>query len=417
VAFRIKALSAMEIVDSRSRPTLQVSARLEGGAVGDAGVPSGESIGPHEAVPLRDGDPDRFEGNGVLQACSHVEGPISAALLDRTWETLAEVDAALCDLDPAPDKSGLGANAVVGVSTALARALATEAGTPLFSWLPGVGSPRRLPVPAFVVMEGGRHADSPQAFQDFMICPVGARTMTEALQAGADVYAALKQRLALHAQSSATGDQGGFAATLATPELAIRQVIGAITDAGYPAGPDGIVVSLDVAAGQFRQPDGTYLVNDECLTSGDMVARYVELVEAYPVWGLEDPLAEQDEAGWRALVDQIGERVRLVGDEIFGTKAALIRTRADLATAALLAPTQVGTITQTLEAVSACREAGLATVVSDRCGETMDSFIVDLAVACGADQIRAGSPGRRESIAKYNRLADIAAADPSLRMD
>lgn len=416
MAFEIRGVQAIEILDSRGRPTLNVTVSLADGTVAEAGVPSGASTGTREAVELRDGDPARFGGGGVLAAAGNVNSEINAGISGRPWNDLAEVDQAMRDLDGTPNKARLGANALIGTSMALARALATSAGAPLHEWLPGFGQPARLPVPCFNVLNGGAHAPNPLDFQEFMVCPFGAPTMAEAVRAGAEVYQALRKRLIAGGHATGLGDEGGFAPNLAEPEEVLALIVAAIEDAGYPTGKAGVAIALDPAASEFHQKDGTYRVNGINLSSADMVARYAAMIDAYPIWSIEDGLGEADSDGWRQLTAAIGDRVQLVGDDNFCTNPAIITDAIanGIANAALIKVNQIGTITETLEAMRICHEAGYGQMVSHRSGETPDTFIADLAVATGCGQIKTGAPARGERVAKYNRLIQIQAQNPGL---
>ena len=416
MAFEIKGVQAIEILDSRGRPTLNVTVSLADGTVAEAGVPSGASTGTREAVELRDGDPARFGGGGVQTAVGNVNSEINASLSGRTWNDLAEVDQLMRDLDGTQNKARLGANALIGTSMALARALAASAGAPLFEWLPGFGQPARLPVPCFNVLNGGAHAPNPLDFQEFMVCPFGAPTMAEAVRAGAEVYQALRKRLIAGGHATGLGDEGGFAPNLAEPEEVLALIVAAIQDAGYPTGKAGVAIALDPAASEFHQKDGTYRVNGANLSSADMIARYTAMIDAYPIWSIEDGLGEADSDGWKQLTAAIGDRVQLVGDDNFCTNPAIITDAIanGIANAALIKVNQIGTVTETLEAMRICHVAGYGQMVSHRSGETPDTFIADLAVATGCGQIKTGAPARGERVAKYNRLIQIQAQNPSM---
>jgi len=416
MAFEIKGVQAIEILDSRGRPTLNVTVSLADGTVAEAGVPSGASTGTREAVELRDGDPARFGGGGVQSAVGNVNSEINASLSGRTWNDLAEVDQVMRDLDGTPNKARLGANALIGTSMALARALAASAGAPLYEWLPGFGQPARLPVPCFNVLNGGAHAPNLLDFQEFMVCPFGAPTMAEAVRAGAEVYQALRKRLIAGGHATGLGDEGGFAPNLAEPEEVLALIVAAIQDAGYPTGKAGVAIALDPAASEFHQKDGTYRVNGANLSSADMIARYTAMIDAYPIWSIEDGLGEADSDGWKQLTAAIGDRVQLVGDDNFCTNPAIITDAIanGIANAALIKVNQIGTVTETLEAMRICHVAGYGQMVSHRSGETPDTFIADLAVATGCGQIKTGAPARGERVAKYNRLIQIQAQNPSM---
>lgn len=415
MAFEIEQVQALEVLDSRGRPTLGVSVRLADGTTAEAGVPSGASTGSREAVELRDGDPARFGGAGVTQAATNVNTEINAALSGRGWTDLAAVDVAMCELDGTPNKARLGANALIGTSMALARALADADGVPLYEWLPGVGQPRRLPVPCFNVLNGGAHAPNPLDFQEFMVCPLGAPSLREAVRTGAEVYQALRTLLAAGGHSTGLGDEGGFAPSLAEPEDVLALIVEAITAAGYPTGAHGVGIALDPAASEFFD-DGGYRVNGVRLSSTEMIARYGEMLDRFPIWSIEDGLGEQDPEGWKQLTAELGGRVQLVGDDNFCTNPAIIAAAiADgIGNAALIKVNQIGTVTETLEAMRICHEAGYGQMVSHRSGETPDTFIADLAVATGCGQLKTGAPARGERVAKYNRLIQIESGNADL---
>jgi enolase 1/2/3 len=413
---KITAVSALEILDSRSRPTLQVTVTLQDGSTAVAGVPSGASTGSREAVERRDGDGSRYRGLGVLGAVGAASGEIADHLCGRAWRDLAEIDAALIGLDGTPDKSRLGANAIVGVSMACARALACAQGRELWDWLTPAGVTPSLPVPHFNVINGGVHAPNPLDFQEFMIAPRGAGSLQEAVRAGAEVYAALRGLLAANGHATGLGDEGGFAPALTEPEEVLELLVTAIEQAGYTAGRNGVAIALDPAASEFRGADGRYLVAGRQLTSADMIERYTQICDRFPVWLIEDGLAEDDWDGWAALTDRLGERVKLVGDDLFVTNPQIIADAIGrgIANAALIKVNQIGTVTETLEAMATCRRGGYGQFVSHRSGETTDTFIADLAVGSGCGQLKAGAPARGERVAKYNRLLEIAAAQPTL---
>ena len=410
MALTITDLHAVEILDSRSRPTLAVTVALTDGIIARAGVPSGASTGVNEAVELRDGDPKRYSGSGVLDAVNHVNGEIAATVRERTFEDLAELDRALIELDGTPNKSRLGANAIVGVSMAAARAAAMECSEPLWRYLNPEDVEPRLPVPHFNVINGGAHAPNDLDFQEFMVAPLGARTMAEAVRAGAEVYASLRKLLAAKGFATGLGDEGGFAPQMTHPEDVMRLLVEAIDNAGYRAGRDGVAIALDPAASGFYR-DGSYHVAGETLSSDDMIARYRAMAEDFPLWSLEDGLAETDWSGYVSLTEQLGDRLQLVGDDFLVTNPGII-TQAiarKAGNAALIKVNQIGTVTETLEAMGLCRAAGWAQMVSHRSGETEDSFIADLAVASGCGQLKSGAPARGERVAKYNRLIEIEA--------
>ena len=412
----LNRVRAVEVLDSRSRPTLAVTVELAGGTRARAGVPSGASTGSREAVELRDGDPARFGGAGVTRAVGHVNGEINEALAGRRFADLGELDAALRAADGTPTKARLGANAVVGVSMAAARAAATAAGSPLWRYLaPEPQLPRRPGALCFNVLNGGAHAANSLDFQEFMITPLGAPSVAEAVRAGSEVYAALRRRLAAQGLAVGLGDEGGFAPEVSRPEDVLAELVAAIDEAGYRPGRDGVAIALDPASSEFYR-DGIYTVAGEAHSSDDMIARYQEIAERYPVWSLEDGLAEQDWDGWVRLTAALGERLQLVGDDILVTNPAIIAEAIErsVANAALIKLNQIGTVSETLEAMRLCRHAGWAQMVSHRSGETEDSFIADLTVASGCGQLKSGAPARGERVAKYNRLIEIEAEHPEL---
>ncbi|WIM92891.1 phosphopyruvate hydratase [Actinoplanes oblitus] len=408
----IAGLSAVEVLDSRGRPTVAVTMVLPGGRRVRAGVPSGASTGSREAVELRDGDPHRYAGRGVRHAVGNVRGEIADLLVGRKFADLAAVDRAMIDADGTGTKARLGANAIVGVSMAAARAFAVLAGLPLWRYLNPPGVPPRLPVPHFNVVNGGAHAPNRLDFQEFMIAPLGAPSLTEAVRAGAEIYAALRRGLADKGFATGLGDEGGFAPEIDAPEDVLTTLVDAIADAGYPPGRDGVAIALDPAASEFHR-DGRYRVAGENLTSTDMITRYEAIVDRFPVWSIEDGLAEDDLDGWVRLTERLGHRVQLVGDDLLVTNPAIVTEAIsrEAATAALIKVNQVGTVTETLETMRICRDAGWAQMVSHRSGETEDTFIADLATGTGCGQLKTGAPARGERVAKYNRLIDIEAGN------
>jgi enolase len=415
--FDVTDLSALEILDSRGRPTVAVTVRLGDGTTASARVPSGASTGSREAVERRDGDPARYEGRGVLGAVAAVNTEIAGLLRGRPWASLAEADQATIGLDGTANKSRLGANATVGVSMALARALAASAGVPLWRWLAPDGVTPSLPVPHFNVLNGGVHAPNSLDFQEFMVAPVGAPSMAEAVRAGAEVYAALRRELAGRKLSTGLGDEGGFAPEITEPEEVLALLVQAIGDAGYQAGPGGVSIALDPASSEFRQADGRYKVAGDLLTSAEMTDRYAAMTGRFPVHLIEDGLGEDDDEGWIALTARLGGQVELVGDDIFCTNPAIIAKAIErgIGNASLIKLNQIGTVTETLQAMAVCRQAGYRQFVSHRSGETEDTFIADLAVGTGCGHLKSGAPARGERVAKYNRLLEIAAAVPDLR--
>jgi enolase len=411
----ITSVHAVEILDSRGRPTLAVTVQQADGRTFRAGVPSGASTGSGEAVELRDGDTARYGGKGTLTAVGNVNGPIHDMVTSRTFADLAELDQALIDLDGTPNKSRLGANALVGVSMAAARAFAAAAGVPLWRYLTPAGVTPVLPVPHFNVVNGGAHAPNSLDFQEFMLAPLGAPNYADAVRAGAEVYAALKARLHAAGYATGLGDEGGFAPDISRPEEVLETLVGAITDAGYTPGRDGVAIALDPASSEFYR-DGAYHVADQTYSSSDMVAYYADLVDRFPIWSIEDGLAEGDWDGWVEMTKHLGDKIQIVGDDIFVTNPAIITDAISrgVANAALIKVNQIGSVTETLAAMTVCRDAGYAAMISHRSGETEDSFIADLAVGSGCGQLKSGAPARGERLAKYNRLLEIADADPSM---
>jgi enolase len=411
----VAEVRAGEVLDSRGRPTLTVTVRLADGTVAGAGVPSGASTGSREAVELRDGDPARYGGHGVLRAVENVNGEIARTLAGREIADQAALDGMLIGLDATPTKSRLGANAITGVSMAFARAVAVSTGTPLWRTLVRPAAVPCLPWPCFNVVNGGAHAPNALDFQEFMLTPLGAPTVAEAVRAGAEVYAALRRRLATGGFATGLGDEGGFAPELDRPEDVLAELVGAIADAGYQPGPEGVAIALDPAASGFYR-DGRYNVAGESHSSDDLIDRYAEIVDRFPVWSIEDGLAEDDWDGWERLNARLGERLQIVGDDILVTNPAIIveAIERNIANAALIKVNQIGTVTETLEAIDVCRRAGWAQMVSHRSGETADNFIADLAIGAGCGQIKSGAPARGERVAKYNRLMEVEAAEPAL---
>lgn len=406
-------LDAVEILDSRARPTLAVVATLASGATARAGVPAGASTGSREALELRDGDSQRFGGQGVLQAVSNVRGEIAGELVGRRFTSLRSLDEALIALDGTETKGRLGANAIVGVSMATARAHALEEQVPLWGALGSPGVAARLPIPHFNVVNGGAHAPNDLDFQEFMIAPMGAPSMREAVRAGSEIYGSLRSLLISRGFSVGLGDEGGFAPQIERPEEVLQLLVEAIESAGYRAGRDGVAIALDPAASQFYR-NGTYHVLGETLSSDDMIGRYEEIVAQFPVWSIEDGLAEDDSAGWYRLTDQLGDRIQIMGDDSLVTNPTIIAEAISrrLANASLIKVNQIGTVTETIEAMRLCREAGWSQMISHRSGETEDSFIADLAVGTGCGQIKSGAPARGERTSKYNRLIEIESSQP-----
>jgi enolase len=409
----IAALEALEILASGGQPTLQVEVTLTDGVHAVAGVPAGASTGQHEAVELRDDEPDRYDGRGVLAAVGSVRRQIREALKGRKLtrlEDVLEADRLIEDLDGTENLSRLGANATVGVSMALTRAVAFNWGVPLWQILLEEKSRdrARIPVPHFNVVNGGAHAENDLDFQEFMIAPVGSPSFAEALRAGAEIYASLRRQLHQRGLSAGLGDEGGFVVPMSRPEAVLSLIVSAIEAAGYRAGRDGVAIALDPAANGFRSSEG-YTVAGSSYSSSEMVAWYQELTERFPVWSIEDGLAEDDTHGWQELTARLGESVQIVGDDIFVTDAARVQQANfdRIANACLLKPNQAGNLRRTLVAVAACTSTRYAQMASHRSGETTDTFIADLAVGIGCGQIKCGAPARGERLAKYNRLLEI----------
>ena len=408
---RIMSVHALEILDSRGYPTLRVFIGLDSGRVLAASVPSGASTGMHEAVELRDGDMTRYGGKGVLKAVTHVNERIAPHLVGLDPTSQADIDRLLQELDGTPTKSILGANAILGVSMAVARAGAEVKGLPLHVYLADSDSVR-LPVPMMNIVNGGRHADNTLDFQEFMVMPVGAPTFTEALRYGTETFHALKQLLKAKGYSTAVGDEGGFAPTLKSHEEACELIVDAIQAAGYRPGLD-MAIALDPAATSFF--DGArYDLSKSgsgVKTSAEMTALYQQWIARYPIVSIEDGLAETDWDGFRSQTAVLGSRVQIVGDDIYVTNSRFLTRGIQERTtnAALIKLNQIGTVTEAIEAVALCRKAGWNFVVSHRSGETEDPFMADFAVAMGGGQIKAGSACRSERIAKYNRLLEIEA--------
>jgi enolase len=400
---------AREILDSRGNPTLEVDVYLEGGAMGRASVPSGASTGECEAVELRDRDKKRYQGKGVLTAVSHVNEQLSGRVIGMEATDQTGVDQALIELDGTKNKGRLGANAILGISLAVAKAAAVETGQPLYRYLGGTAA-RELPVPLMNILNGGLHADNRLDIQEFMILPVGATSFGEALRMGAEVFYALKAILKKAGYVTAVGDEGGFAPHLESNEEAIQFILKAVEGAGYRAGRD-VFLGLDVAASTFYEK-GRYVMGAEKKkerSSEEMVEYYKEFIDRYPILSIEDGLSEQDWKGWKLLTERLGSRVQLVGDDLFVTHREILDRgiREQVANAILIKPNQVGTLTETLETIGLARRMGYGTIISHRSGETEDTTIADLAVACNLGQIKTGSLSRAERTAKYNQLLRI----------
>jgi len=407
--FDIEFVMGREVLDSRGNPTVEAEVVLSGGAVGRAIAPSGASTGSREALELRDGDPDRFGGKGVLRAVEHINGPLAEAVEDFDARDQLGVDQSLIDTDGTPNKSSMGANAMLAVSLATAHAAAEASGLPLYQYLGGCGA-RELPAPMMNIVNGGAHADNSVDFQEFMVMPVGFATFSEALRAGVEVFHSLKGVLKKRGLSTAVGDEGGFAPDLDSNRAACELIMEAIDLAGYAPG-DQVALAMDPAASEFFS-DGTYNLTGEGregLSSEDMIEVYASLVDDFPIVSIEDALAESDWEGWKKLYERLGDRIQLVGDDIFVTNPEIIREGIEkgVANSVLIKLNQIGTLSETLDAVNMAHKAGWTAVISHRSGETEDTTIADLAVGLNTGQIKTGSACRTDRIAKYNRLLRI----------
>ena len=404
----ITEVYAREILDSRGNPTVEVEVILEVGAVGRAAVPSGASTGVHEAVELRDGDKSRYLGKGVTKAVDNVNDIIAEALIGLEATRQTEIDEMLVRLDGTPNKGRLGANAILGVSMAVARAAASSVGLPLYLYLGGVAA-KELPVPMMNILNGGEHADNNVDIQEFMIMPVGAKSFSEALRMNAEIYHNLKALLKEKGLCTALGDEGGFAPNLSNNAEAIEVILEAVVKAGYKP-KDDIVIALDVASSEMYK-DGKYHLEGEGLgkTSEEMVDYLAELCEKYPIISIEDGLAEDDWAGWKLLTKKIGKKVQLVGDDLFDTnEERLVQgINKGVANAILIKVNQIGTLTETFNAIETAKRAGYTCIISHRSGETEDTTLADIAVAVNAGQIKTGAPARTDRVAKYNQLLRI----------
>ena len=404
--FKIVEIFAREILDSRGNPTLEVDCVLESGAVGRAAVPSGASTGSREALELRDNDKKRFGGKGVLEAVNNVNHTIAAEVEGMDSREQVMIDLVMKQLDATENKSKLGANAILGVSLAVSRAAAEAAGLPLFLYLGGAGA-RTLPVPMMNVINGGAHADNNLDMQEFMIVPAGFDNFSDALRAGAEIFHQLKKILHDRKLTTAVGDEGGFAPDLGTNAEALDLILNAVEKADYRAG-EQIFLAMDVAASEFFD-SGKYDFEGKKLSSAEMIAYYAGLMKKYPIISIEDGLAEGDWDGWESLTNELGAETQLVGDDIFVTNPAIFRKgiERNIGNAILVKVNQIGTLTETLEAIEMAKRAGYRSVISHRSGETEDSTIADLAVATNAGQIKTGSLSRSDRVAKYNQLLRI----------
>lgn len=412
----ITSIKAREVLDSRSNPTVEVDAIVDGTFLGRAGTPSGASTGQFEATELRDNDKSRYNGNGVQNAVKNVNEIIAQELIGMNALDQIAIDKRMIELDGTPNKSKLGANAILGVSIAVAKAAANALGLPLYFYLGGFNS-KVLPVPMMNIMNGGKHADNTVDFQEFMIMPVGAKNFTEAMKICSEVYQSLKKVLKSKGLSTAVGDEGGFAPDLATPEEVLDLMLEAIKKANYEPGQD-IKIALDVASSElYNQNDKKYYFAGESKmkgqeiyrTSSEMVDYYANLVKKYPIVSIEDGLAEEDWDGWKLLTDKLGKKVQLVGDDLFVTNTERLQKGIDLgvANSILIKVNQIGTLTETFEAIELANRNGMTAVVSHRSGETEDNTIADIVVAVNAGQIKTGAPARSDRVAKYNQLIRI----------
>jgi enolase len=405
---QIVRVHARQILDSRGQPTVEVEVALASGAVGRAAVPSGASTGAFEALELRDGDPGVFGGKGVMKAVANVEDELAGVLVGRDASQQAVIDRTMIEFDGTANKERLGANAILGCSLAVAAAAAADAGLPLYRYLGGARA-NRLPVPLMNILNGGAHADNSVDLQEFMVAPVGARTFADALRMGAEVYGALKTVLRGRGLATGVGDEGGFAPDLASNQDALEVIMEAIRAAGYEPGGQ-IALALDPATTELYR-DGAYHLEGEgrTLSSDDMVSYWRELCGRYPIISIEDGMAEEDWDGWVALTKALGDRVQLVGDDLFVTNSRRLQKGIELGAgnAILIKVNQIGTLSETLAAMDLASRSGYASMVSHRSGETEDTFIADLAVATGAGQIKTGAPSRSERVAKYNQLIRI----------
>ncbi|MQL52222.1 phosphopyruvate hydratase [Desulfofundulus thermobenzoicus] len=397
---------AREILDSRGNPTVEVDVQLEDGSLGRAAVPSGASTGAHEAVELRDEDPDRYLGKGVLKAVDNVNEKIAPEVIGFDATDQVGIDMTLIDLDGTPNKSNLGANAILGVSMAVARAAARSVGLALYQYLGGVNA-RQLPVPMMNILNGGKHADNNVDIQEFMIMPVGAPNFAEALRMGAEVFHQLKKVLKKKGLNTAVGDEGGFAPNLSSNEEALAVIVEAIQGAGYRPGED-VALAIDAAATEFFK-DGRYMLEGKPFNAGELIDFYASLVDRYPILSIEDGLAEDDWENWPELTARLGRKIQIVGDDLYVTNTERLQKgiACGASNSILVKVNQIGTLTETLEAIEMAKRAGFTAVVSHRSGETEDTFIADLVVATNAGLIKTGAPSRTDRVAKYNQLLRI----------
>ena len=405
---KIASVHARQILDSRGQPTVEVEVGLVSGVVGRAAVPSGASTGAFEALELRDGDSSMYGGRGVMKAVANVEDELAGVLVGKDAAAQAMIDRTMIEFDGTPNKARLGANAILGCSLAVAAAAAADAGLPRYRYIGGARA-NRLPVPLMNILNGGAHADNSVDLQEFMVAPIGARTLADAVRMGAEIYGSLKKVLRARGLATGVGDEGGFAPDLESNEAALAIIMEAIAAAGYTAGKD-VALALDPASTEFYR-DGAYHLDGEgrTLDAAGMVDYWVDLVDRYPIISIEDGMAEEDWDGWVMLTERLGDRVQLVGDDLFVTNSTRLQKGIELgaANALLVKVNQIGTLSETLAAMDLASRSGYASMVSHRSGETEDTFIADLAVATGAGQIKTGAPSRSERVAKYNQLIRI----------
>lgn len=405
---KISSVRAFETLDSRGNPTVTVHLALEGGGSGMASVPSGASTGEYEAAERRDGDPARFSGRGTQKVCADIEKIILPAIRGLDVSFQRALDLRLCELDGTENKSRLGANAILAVSLAAARAAANAYEMPLYRYLGGIYGSISMPVPMMNILNGGRHADNNIDIQEFMIVPVGAQTISEAVRIGSEVYHALRATLQKEGYATSVGDEGGFAPDLSDDEAAIELILKAIKTAGYTT--DEVKLALDVAASEWADGDSYSLPGRGItLSAEELIHKFEDWCGKYPILSIEDPVGENDAAGWKAITERLGGKIMLVGDDLFVTNSARLRTGIEngIANAVLVKPNQIGTLSETLDTVRLAAGSGYKAVISHRSGETSDTFISDIAVATSADFLKAGAPARGERVAKYNRLIQI----------
>jgi enolase len=405
---KIKSVKAREILDSRGTPTVEVDVLLEDGSFGRAAVPSGASTGVHEAVELRDGDNTRYNGKGVLKAVAAANNELAQAVIGMEASEQTAIDEKMIAVDGTPNKGRCGANAILGISMAVAKAAAVSAGLPLYRYLGGEEA-HILPVPMMNILNGGKHADNPIDIQEFMIMPVGAKTCRDAIRMGAEVFQALKKNLKAAGMNTNVGDEGGFAPNIASAKEALAFIVKSIESAGYKPGED-VCIALDAASSEFYE-DGKYNLKGEgkVLTNAELVGYYEELANEFPIVSLEDGMAEDDWEGWKMLTDRLGGKIQLVGDDLFvtNTKRLEMGIEKQIANSILIKVNQIGSLTETLNAIDMAHKAGYTAVVSHRSGETEDATIADIVVATGSGQIKTGSLSRSDRLAKYNQLIRI----------